>query len=65
MSVTAKSFAALAAAIFALVAVVQLLRIAMGWAITFNGTPIPFWPSAIAVVVAALLAIVGFRAARD
>ena len=62
---TAKSFALVAAAIFALVAVVQLLRIAMGWAITFNGTAVPFWPSAIAVVVAALLAIVGFRAARD
>jgi hypothetical protein len=62
---TAKSFALVAAAVFALVAVVQLLRIAMGWTIAFNGTPIPFWPSAIAVVVATLLAIVGFRAARD
>ena len=62
---TAKSFALLAAAIFALVAVLQLLRIAMGWTIAFNGTSIPFWPSAIAVVVAALLAIVGFRAARE
>jgi hypothetical protein len=63
--VTAKSFALLAAAIFALVAIVQLLRIAMGWTLAFNGTLIPFWPSAIAVVVAALLAIVGFRAARE
>ena len=62
---TAKSFTFVAATIFALIAVLQLLRIAVGWTIAFNGMTIPFWPSAIAVVVAALLAIVGFRAARD
>jgi hypothetical protein len=37
---TAKSFAMLAAVIFAIGAVVQFLRIAMEWTIVVNGTPL-------------------------
>jgi hypothetical protein len=60
---TAKSFAMLAAIVFAIGALVQFLRIAMGWTIIVNGTPLPHWPSWIAVVVLAALSLLGFRAA--
>ncbi len=60
---TAKSFSMLVAVIFAIGAVVQFLRIAMGWTIIVNGMPLPYWPSWIAVVVLAALSFLGFRAA--
>jgi hypothetical protein len=60
---TMKTFCTLAAAIFALIAVLQLIRIVMGWSVTFDGVDVPFWPSWIAVAVAGTLSFVGFRAA--
>jgi hypothetical protein len=60
---TAKSFCLLAAIVFALGALVQFLRIAMGWPITVNGMPFPFWPNWIAVIVLGGLSLLGFRAA--
>jgi hypothetical protein len=54
----------LAAAIFGLIAVLQLLRIVMGWPVTLNGIDVPFWLSGIAAAVAGALSFVGFRAAR-
>jgi hypothetical protein len=61
--VTTRSFCTLAAAIFALIALLQLLRIFMGWSVTLNGIDVPFWASWIAVIVAGALSFVGFRAA--
>jgi hypothetical protein len=63
MAMTVKTFSTLAAAIFALIALLQLIRIVMGWSVTFNGIDVPFWVSWIAVVVAGALSFVGFRAA--
>ena len=60
---TIRTFCTLAAAIFALIALLQLIRIAMGWSVTLNGIDVPFWPSWIAVAVAGALSFVGFRAA--
>jgi hypothetical protein len=60
---TTKTFCTLAAAIFALIALLQLIRIAMGWSVILNGIDVPFWPSWIAVAVAGALSFVGFRAA--
>jgi hypothetical protein len=60
---TTKTFCTLAAAIFALIAVLQLSRIVMGWSITLNGIDVPFWASWIAVAVTGALSFVGFRAA--
>ncbi|KGT73291.1 hypothetical protein MA20_45215 [Bradyrhizobium japonicum] len=60
---TIRTFCTLAAAIFALIALLQLIRIVMGWSITLNGVDIPFWPSWIAVIVAGTLSFVGFSAA--
>jgi hypothetical protein len=59
---TIKTFCTLAAAIFALIALLQLIRIVMGWPISLNGVDVPFWASWIAVMVAGALSFVGFRA---
>ena len=60
---TMRAFCTLAAAIFALIALLQLLRIVMGWSVTLNGVDVPLWVSWIAVAVAGALSLVGFRAA--
>jgi hypothetical protein len=60
----AKSYSRLAAAIFALIGLLQLVRALAGWAITINGIPLPVWPSWIAGGVALVLAWVGFSASR-
>jgi hypothetical protein len=38
-----RTFCTLAAAIFALIALLQLIRIVMGWSVTLNGFDVPFW----------------------
>ena len=53
----------IAAAIFALIALLQLLRIVMGWSVTLNSVDVPLWASWIAVAVAGALSLIGFRAA--
>ena len=60
---SARSYCMLAAAIFALIAVLQLLRVLLGWSVTLNGAAVPFWASWIAVIVAGGLSALGFRAA--
>jgi hypothetical protein len=62
---TAKSYSRLAAVIFAVVAVLQLIRAASGWPITVGATTsIPLWASWVACVIAGVLAWVGFDASR-
>jgi len=39
---TIRTFCTLAAAIFALIALLQLIRIVMGWSVTLNGVDVPF-----------------------
>jgi hypothetical protein len=60
----AKSYARLAAAIFTIIALLQLARALSGWQIMFNGTAVPVWPSWIACGVAVILAWLGFTASR-
>ena len=52
-----KPFTNIAVVVFALVALVQLLRVAFGWDVTINGIVIPSWASVVACVVAVTLAI--------
>jgi hypothetical protein len=59
-----RNFARLAAVIFAIIAVLQLARAAMGWSVSFQGMAIPVWPSWIAFVVAGGLAWLGFTASK-
>jgi hypothetical protein len=60
-----KPFSTLAAVIFALIALAQLLRLVLGWSVVVNGISIPLWPSAIACLVAGGLAAVVLREARQ
>jgi hypothetical protein len=56
-----KPFSNIAIAVFVLVALAQLLRVALGWAVTVNGIIIPFWASLLACGIAATLAIMLWR----
>jgi hypothetical protein len=64
---TILTYTRLAASIFAIIAVLQLVRAVLGWGITveMGGGPmsLPTWPSWTAFVVFALLAWLGFSAA--
>ena len=57
-----KPFTTAAVVVFSLVALLQLLRVAMGWAVVINGIAIPPWASIVACVVAAVLA---FKVRRE
>ncbi len=59
-----KPFTTVAVAVFSLVALLQLLRVALGWEVSVNGVIIPFWASLIACVVAATLAFMLWRETR-
>jgi hypothetical protein len=62
---TAKNFSLLAAAIFAIVAVLQFARAVSGAPISIGSTiSIPVWASWIACIIAAALAWLGFSASR-
>ena len=59
-----KPFSITAIIVFLLVALLQLIRVILGWEVTVNGIFIPTWASAIACVVAAMLAIMLWRETR-
>ena len=58
-----KPFSAVAAVVFALVALAQLLRLILGWSVVVNGINIPLWASAVACLIAAGLAVMMWREA--
>lgn len=60
-----KPFSTVAVVVFALVALLQLLRFILGWAVVVNGMSIPLWASAVAFVVAAGLAAMVWREAHQ
>jgi hypothetical protein len=45
----------IAIVVFSFVALLQLLRVALGWDVTVNGILIPPWASVIVCVIAAIL----------
>ena len=59
-----KPFSLVAALVLGVVALVQLLRLILGWSVVVNGFAIPLWASAVACLVAAGLAIMVWREAR-
>ncbi len=59
-----KPFTTVAIAVFALVALLQLARVVLGWEVIVNGIFIPRWASVIACLVAAALAYALWREAR-
>jgi hypothetical protein len=60
-----KPFTTVAVVVFTLVALLQLLRFVSGWEVTVNGITIPIWASGVAFVVAAVLAVMLWREARQ
>ena len=58
------NYSLLAAVIFALIAMLQLVRAVSGWPVTVATMGVPVWASWIACGVAAVLAGFGFVAAR-
>lgn len=58
-----KPFTTIAVILFSLIALLQLLRVILGWEVTVNGMIIPVWASGIAFVVAAALAVMLWREA--
>ena len=60
---TEKTFATIAAVIFALVALLHLLRLVMGWSIVIDSWMVPMWVSWIGLVVAGGLSYYGARLA--
>jgi len=59
-----KPFSSIAGLVLALIALVQLLRVIFGWSVVINGYVIPLWASALACLVAAVLAVMVWREAR-
>jgi|KBSMisStaDraftv2_1062788.scaffolds.fasta_scaffold503832_2 type VI protein secretion system component VasF len=59
-----RTFSVTAGAIFALIALVHLLRIYLGWSIVIDSWSVPIWVSWIGFVVAGGLAYLGLRAIR-
>jgi hypothetical protein len=56
-----KPFTTIAVVVFSLVALLQLLRVTLGWEVSVGGVIIPYWASLIACVVAATLALMLWR----
>lgn len=59
-----KPFTIVAVVVFSLVALLQLVRVALAWAVTVDGIAIPIWASVVACVVAAALAFMLWRESR-
>ena len=59
---TAANYSLLAAVIFALVAILQLVRAVKGLPVTVGQTSVPIWASWIACGVAGIVASLGFAA---
>ena len=59
-----KPFTTVTVVVLSIVSLVQLTRVALGWAVTINGVAIPLWASAVACVVAAGLAFMLWRESK-
>lgn len=59
-----KPFTAIAIAVFSIAALVQLLRVVLGWEVSVGGVIIPYWASLIVCAVAATLAAMLWREAH-
>lgn len=59
-----KPFTGIAIVVFSLIAILQLVRLLLGWEVLVNGVNIPVWVSGIAFVVAGGLAAMLWRETR-
>lgn len=59
-----KPYSTIAAAIFAVVALVHLIRLIQGWDVIVNGITIPLWVSVVGGIVTGGLAILIWRESK-
>jgi len=59
-----KAYLIVSTFIFAVVAVMHLLRLVLGWSVVLGMTSIPLWVSMLAVLVSASVAIWGLTLVR-
>ena len=57
-----KTYVVVSSVIFALVAVLHLVRIVGQWTVFIDGWQVPMWASVVGVAVAGFLSFAGFRA---
>ena len=57
-------FRNIATLLLALIAVAQAIRFAFGWPVTIGSFSVPLWASAVAAVVAGLVAVMLWREGR-
>ena len=60
-----KPFTLLAIVVFTVIALMQLLRVALGWNVVMIGLTVPLWVSLVASLFAALLAVMLWRENRS
>jgi len=60
-----KPFSTIAAVVFALVALLHLLRLVYDWQVVFNGWVVPMWLSVIGLIVTGALSMLVGREARS
>ncbi|HUR89593.1 MAG TPA: hypothetical protein VMZ74_10940 [Ramlibacter sp.] len=60
-----KPFTTIAVAVFSLIALLQLLRVVLGWDVVVGAMHIPLWASGVAFVVAGGLAVLLWRENRS
>ena len=60
-----KPFTMVAVLIFAVVALVHVLRLVFGWEVTIAGAAVPMWASVLGIVIAAGLAVMLWRESRN
>ena len=60
-----KPFTTIAAVFLGLIALLQLLRFILAWEIILNGVIVPVWLSGVAFVIAAGLAVMLWKEARQ
>jgi hypothetical protein len=58
-----KPFTTFAIFIFAVMALIHVLRLLFGWEVTINGVVIPMWASVIGAIIAGILAVMVKREA--
>ena len=59
-----KPFARFAVLFLALLALLQLARVVLGWPVLVAGTAVPLWASVVAAVVAGGIAVMLWRESR-
>ena len=60
-----KPFTTIAVAVFACVALLQLVRFIEAWPVSINGFAVPVWASAVLFVVATVLCVMLWRENRE